>query len=102
MLRRLLIAAAMPLVKLICRLAWPSAYLRGRHFEASRIGWKWAWQEYYAYRNILKRFQWEYKPTLANKLVYFPFNLVQHRFVQKKILRGQRLGWSKVPWAGNR
>jgi radical SAM superfamily enzyme YgiQ (UPF0313 family) len=80
----------------------PHLYPLGMSREELREGWKWAWQEYYAYSNILKRFQWEYKPTLANKLVYFPFNLVQHRFVQKKILRGQRLGWSKIPWARDR
>jgi radical SAM superfamily enzyme YgiQ (UPF0313 family) len=62
-------------------------------------GWQWAWQEFYSYASIVKRFQWEYPFTVANKLVYFPYNLVQHRFVQKKILSGERLGWSKYPWS---
>jgi len=61
-------------------------------------GWKWAWKEFYSYRAIGRRFQWEYPPTVANKGVYFPFNFVQHRFVQRKILDGETLGWSKVPW----
>lgn len=44
MFRRILVAVAMPFIKLACRLAWPSKYLQGRHFVGSNNGWKWAWQ----------------------------------------------------------
>jgi hypothetical protein len=65
-------------------------------------GWAWTWREYYSYPAIFKRFQWEYPPTLVNKVIYFPFNLVQHRFVRKKVLGGERLRWTKLPWKGRR
>lgn len=57
--------------------------------EELRKGWKEAWQEFYSYRSILKRFQWEYPPTLSNRLIYFPFQLVHRRFIRKKILEGR-------------
>jgi len=76
----------------------PHFHPRGMTREELRQGWKWAWQEYYSYTAILKRFQWEYPPTLLNKAIYFPFNLFQRRFVHKKVLGGERLGWTKVPW----
>jgi radical SAM superfamily enzyme YgiQ (UPF0313 family) len=58
--------------------------------EALRQGWKSAWKEFYSLSSILKRFQWDYPPTLANRLVYFPFQFMQHRFTQKKIIEGRR------------
>ncbi len=76
----------------------PHFHPRGMTREELREGWEWAWQEYYSYSSILRRFQWEYPPTLVNKAIYFPFNLVQRRFVRKKILRGERLRWTKIPW----
>lgn len=66
--------------------------------EELREGWEWAWREYYSYSSILKRFQWEYSPTLVNKIIYFPFNIFQRRFIRKKILKGERLRWTKLPW----
>jgi radical SAM superfamily enzyme YgiQ (UPF0313 family) len=58
--------------------------------EALREGWKRAWKEFYSYPSILKRFQWNYPPTVANRLIYFPFQWMQHRFTQKKIIEGRR------------
>ena len=58
--------------------------------EALREGWKKAWKEFYSLPSILKRFQWNYPPTLINRLVYFPFQFIQHRFTQKKIIEGKR------------
>ena len=58
--------------------------------EALREGWKKAWKEFYSFSSILKRFQWNYPPTLINRLVYFPFQFMQHRFTQKKIIEGRR------------
>lgn len=58
--------------------------------EALRSGWKRAWKEFYSFPSILKRFQWNYPPTLANRLIYFPFQWMQHRFTQKKIIEGRR------------
>jgi radical SAM superfamily enzyme YgiQ (UPF0313 family) len=58
--------------------------------EALRQAWKSAWKEFYSLSSILKRFQWDYPPTLANRLVYFPFQFMQHRFTQKKIIEGRR------------
>jgi len=58
--------------------------------EVVRQGWKGAWKEFYSFPSILKRFQWDYPPTLANRLVYFPFQFMQHRFTQKKIIEGRR------------
>ncbi|MCX8118702.1 MAG: B12-binding domain-containing radical SAM protein [Desulfobacterota bacterium] len=57
--------------------------------EALRRLWKEAWQEFYSHRSILRRFQWDYPPTLANRLVYFPFQWMHRRFIRKKILEGR-------------
>jgi radical SAM superfamily enzyme YgiQ (UPF0313 family) len=76
----------------------PHFYPLGMTREELREGWKWTWREYYSYASILRRFQWEYPPTLVNKAIYFPFNLFQRRFVRKKVLGGERLGWTKLPW----
>ena len=76
----------------------PHFYPRGMEREELLEGWKWAWKEYYSFPSILKRFQWEYAPTLTNKVIHFPFNFFQRRFVRKKIIKGERLGWSKYPW----
>ena len=58
--------------------------------EALRRGWKSAWKEFYSLSSILERFQWDYPSTLANRLVYFPFQFMQRRFTQKKIIEGRR------------
>ena len=58
--------------------------------ETLREGWKRAWKKFYSFPSIMKRFQWNYRPTLANRLVYFPFQYMQHRFTQKKIIEGRR------------
>ena len=58
--------------------------------KALREGWKKAWKEFYSLPSILKRFQWNYPPTLTNRLIYFPFQFMQHRFTQKKIIEGRR------------
>jgi radical SAM superfamily enzyme YgiQ (UPF0313 family) len=58
--------------------------------EALRENWKKAWKEFYSFPSILKRFHWNYPPTLVNRLIYFPFQLMQHRFTQKKIIEGKR------------
>jgi radical SAM superfamily enzyme YgiQ (UPF0313 family) len=81
----------------------PHFHPRGMTREELREGWAWTWREYYSYPAILKRFQWEYPPTLVNKVIYFPFNLVQHRFVRRKVLGGEeRLWWTKLPWRSRR
>jgi len=38
---------ALLIVKPICRLAWNKKYLRGRHFEQSTRGWRWAWRGFW-------------------------------------------------------
>jgi len=53
-------------------------------------GWKRAWEEFYSFSSIWKRFHWDYSPTLINRFVYFPFQWMQHRFTKKKILEGKR------------
>jgi radical SAM superfamily enzyme YgiQ (UPF0313 family) len=58
--------------------------------ETLRQGWKKAWKEFYSFPSIWKRFHWEYSPTLINRIGYFPFQLMQHRFTKKKILEGRR------------
>jgi radical SAM superfamily enzyme YgiQ (UPF0313 family) len=58
--------------------------------EELREGWKKAWKEFYSYHSIWKRFHWNYSPTLINRFVYFPFQLMQHRFTKKKIIEGRR------------
>jgi radical SAM superfamily enzyme YgiQ (UPF0313 family) len=58
--------------------------------ESLREGWKRAWKEFNSYRSILKRFHWNYSPTLINRFVYFPFQFMQHRFTTKKIIEGRR------------
>jgi radical SAM superfamily enzyme YgiQ (UPF0313 family) len=58
--------------------------------EVLRECWKKSWKEFYSYPSILKRFHIHYPPTLINRLVYFPFQLMQRRFTQKKIIEGRR------------
>ena len=58
--------------------------------EVLREGWKWAWKEFYSFPSLWKRFHWDYSPTLVNRFIYFPFQLMQHRFTKKKILEGRR------------
>lgn len=58
--------------------------------EVLREGWKKSWKEFYSPSSILKRFHINYPPTLINRLVYFPFQLMQRRFTQKKIIEGRR------------
>jgi radical SAM superfamily enzyme YgiQ (UPF0313 family) len=76
----------------------PHFHPKGMGREELLEGWKWAWKEYYSFPSIIKRFQWEYPPTLTNKVIHFPFNFFQRRFVRKKIINGEKLGWSKYPW----
>lgn len=76
----------------------PHFHPKGMTREELRQGWQWAWQEYYSYASILKRFQWRYPPTLVNKAIYLPFNIIQRRFVKRKIVGAERLRWSKLPW----
>jgi len=58
--------------------------------ETLRKNWKETWKKFYSYSSIWKRFQWDYPPTLLNRLIYFPFQWMQHRFTQKKIIEGRR------------
>jgi len=58
--------------------------------EVLRECWKKSWKEFYSFPSILKRFHIHYPPTLINRLVYFPFQLMQRRFTQKKIIEGRR------------
>jgi len=58
--------------------------------ETLREGWKRAWKEFYSFPSIWRRFHWEYSPTLINRIGYFPFQLMQHRFTKKKIIEGRR------------
>jgi hypothetical protein len=78
--------------------------VRAPHFEPMRIsrrqlreGWKWAWKEFYSLGSIIRRFQSEFPPTLVNRLIYFPFGLMQNRFTRKKILQGKRRYRTKFP-----
>ena len=58
--------------------------------EVLREGWKRSWKDFYSYPSIWKRFHWDYSPTLINRFVYLPFQLMQHRFTKKKIIEGRR------------
>jgi radical SAM superfamily enzyme YgiQ (UPF0313 family) len=58
--------------------------------ETLREGWKKAWKGFYSFPSIWSRFHWEYSPTLINRIGYFPFQLMQHRFTKEKILGGKR------------
>lgn len=55
--------------------------------ETLREGWKKAWRVFYSFSSMLRRFHWNYPPTLINRFVYFPFQWMQYRFTQRKILR---------------
>ena len=70
---------------------------RAPHFEPMKMnrrqlreGWKWAWREFYSLGSIIRRFQLEFPPTLVNRLIYFPFSLMQNRFMRRKILQGKK------------
>jgi radical SAM superfamily enzyme YgiQ (UPF0313 family) len=58
--------------------------------EALHAGWKSAWQQFYSFPSIWRRFHWEFSPTLLNRIAYFPFQWMQHRFTEKKIMEGRR------------
>jgi radical SAM superfamily enzyme YgiQ (UPF0313 family) len=58
--------------------------------ETLREGWRKAWKAFYGYPSIWRRLHWEYSPTLINRIGYFPFQVMQHRFTKKKILGGKR------------
>jgi radical SAM superfamily enzyme YgiQ (UPF0313 family) len=58
--------------------------------EVLRACWKNAWKEFYSLSSAWKRFHFNYPSTLINRLVYFPFQLMQRRFTQKKIVEGRR------------
>ena len=58
--------------------------------ETLREGWKRAWKEFYSFSSMGRRFQWNYPSTFVNRLIYFPFQLMQRRFTQKKIIEGRR------------
>ena len=58
--------------------------------QTLREEWKRAWKKFYSFPSVLRRFQWNYPPTLVNRLIYIPFQLMQHRFTQKKIIEGRR------------
>jgi radical SAM superfamily enzyme YgiQ (UPF0313 family) len=58
--------------------------------EVLRECWKNAWKEFYSLPSTWKRFHFNYPPTLINRLVYFPFQLMQRRFTRKKIVEGRR------------
>lgn len=70
--------------------AAPYFFPKKMEVEALREGWKEAWREFYSILSIGKRFQWNYRPTLINRLVYFPFQWMQRRFMQKKVIEGRR------------
>jgi radical SAM superfamily enzyme YgiQ (UPF0313 family) len=68
----------------------PHFVLKKMSGEELREGWKKAWKEFYSLPSIWKRFHLNGPPTLINHLVYFPFQLMQHRFTQKKIIGGRQ------------
>jgi hypothetical protein len=47
MMPKTLKTLALVIVKPICLLAWNRQYLRGRHFEQSTLGWRWAWRGFW-------------------------------------------------------
>ncbi len=70
--------------------AAPFFFPKKMDLETLREGWKRAWKNFYSISSILRRFQWNYPSTLINRLVYFPFQTMQWRFTQKKIIEGRR------------
>jgi radical SAM superfamily enzyme YgiQ (UPF0313 family) len=68
----------------------PYFFPKKMNVEILREGWKRAWKDFYSISSIAKRFQWNYPPTLINRLVYLPFQLMQRRFAQKKVIEGWR------------
>lgn len=70
--------------------AAPFFFPKKMDVETLRKGWKKAWKEFYSFSSIWKRFHWNYPPTLINRLIYFPFQWMQHRFAQKKVIEGRR------------
>ncbi len=68
----------------------PYFFPKKMDLEVLRQGWKRSWKEFYSLSSIVKRFQWNYPGTLINRLVYFPFQVMQHRFAQKKVIEGRR------------
>jgi radical SAM superfamily enzyme YgiQ (UPF0313 family) len=68
----------------------PFFFPKRMNVETLREGWKKAWKDFYSISSIIKRFQWNYPPTLINRLVYFPFQLMQRRFTRRKVIEGRR------------
>jgi radical SAM superfamily enzyme YgiQ (UPF0313 family) len=70
--------------------AAPYFFPKRMDVDTLREGWKKAWRDFYSIPSIGKRFQWNYRSTPINRLVYFPFQWMQRRFMQKKIIEGRR------------
>lgn len=68
----------------------PYFFPKRMEVDVLRGGWKKAWRDFYSIPSIGKRFQWNYPPTLINRLVYFPFQWMQRRFMKKKVIEGRR------------
>ena len=77
--------------------AAPYFFPKKMNVETLREGWKRAWKDFYSISSIGKRFHWNYPPTLINRLVYFPFQLMQRRFAQKKVIEGRRRYRGRLP-----
>ena len=58
--------------------------------EVLRECWKKSWKEFLFPFLHTEAVPFNYPPTLINRWVYFPFQLMQRRFTQKKIIEGRR------------
>jgi hypothetical protein len=87
------------------RLTHPTWWLDGHDFDraapfyrpakmsAERLhrGWVEAWQSFYSYSSIWKRFRKDLDQGWISMLGHFPLNLFMHVLADRKIARGERL-----------
>lgn len=62
-----LLRILVPFFRIIAGTCFDKSYLRGRHFDASLVGWKWAWRSFWTQKllGINRHIPWPVSPTSA-------------------------------------
>jgi radical SAM superfamily enzyme YgiQ (UPF0313 family) len=68
--------------------------------ERLRRGWVEAWQMFYSYSSIWRRFRPELSQGWISLVGHFPLNLFMHTLAERKIARGERLFREQPRWWG--
>jgi hypothetical protein len=63
---------------------------RGMSPERLRQGWTWAWQSFYSYTSIWRRFRADPRASWIGLFGHFPLNFLMHELAERKIAGGER------------